>query len=197
MSTPASTPPPAGAAPPSSASNLDAAASSADATPKTADVGSPVASCPEAPPKPSPPPPESPRPSAGPTFIEVLVTDKEGKPVTNQKYRMRLPDGSVQEGKLDGRGRIFLSSIPPGVCDVMFFQMLEFGTPDEEIKRSWDWQANNGEGGDVPEMSSRKNKVEPIIPDDSDEEPDEEGSGDSAPEPSETADQGESPHTEE
>jgi hypothetical protein len=130
---------------PASAQSLDAAASNADASAETGDVNSAVAACPPGPTsKPAPPPPPAPVPPGPKSFIEILVTDENDKPVANQRYRLKLTDGSLQEGKLDGNGRIYLNPIPAGVCELMFLEMIDIGVPQDEIKRSWNWKPDKG-----------------------------------------------------
>jgi hypothetical protein len=129
---------------PESVGSLDAAASNADASAGTGDVNSAVATCPPVTAtKPAPPPPPAP---PGPnSFIEILVTDENDKPVANQRYRLRLTDGSLQEGKLDGHGRIYLNPIPAGICELMFLEMIDIGVPQDEVKRSWNWKSDKGD----------------------------------------------------
>jgi hypothetical protein len=81
-------------------------------------------------------------------WIEILVVDEDGEPVSDQQYTLRLTDGSTQEGRLDGSGRIYLSSIQPGVVEISFPKMIEFGVPDVEIGRSWNWTRT---GGSIPD----------------------------------------------
>jgi hypothetical protein len=137
--------PPTPAPNPASAQSLDAAASNADASAGTADVNSAVATCPPGPAsKPAPPPPPAPAPPSPKSFIEILVTDEDDKPVANQRYRIKLTDGSLQEGRLDGSGRIYLNPIPAGICELMFLEMIDVGVPQDEVKRSWNWKSDKG-----------------------------------------------------
>jgi len=54
------------------------------------------------------------------TWIEIRLVDEEEKPVPHQKYRIKLTDGSVQEGTLDADGRARFNQIDPGTCEVSF-----------------------------------------------------------------------------
>jgi hypothetical protein len=54
------------------------------------------------------------------TWIEIQLIDADGKPVTGMPYEIKLPDGSIQSGKLDVVGRGRHEQIPPGQCEVRF-----------------------------------------------------------------------------
>ena len=40
--------------------------------------------------------------------------------MSGEKYRVQLPDGSIQEGTLDDEGVAFFEGIDPGGCSFMF-----------------------------------------------------------------------------
>jgi hypothetical protein len=132
---------------PASAQSLDAAASNADASAGNGGVISAIAACPPgSAKKPAPPPPPGPAPASpgAKSFIEILVIDENDKPVANQRYRLKLTDGSLQEGKLDGNGRIYLNPIPAGICELVFLEMIDIGVPQDEVKRAWNWKPGKG-----------------------------------------------------
>jgi hypothetical protein len=54
------------------------------------------------------------------TWVEIELVDEQGEPVAGEKYRILLPDGSVREGRLDGRGRARFDGLDPGTCEVGF-----------------------------------------------------------------------------
>ena len=54
------------------------------------------------------------------TWVEIELVDAAGKPVPNQKYRIKLPDGEWHEGVLDQKGRARFADIDPGTCDISF-----------------------------------------------------------------------------
>ncbi len=54
------------------------------------------------------------------SWIEIQLIDTEGEPVPNERYRIKLPDGSVQEGRLDSFGYAEYYDINPGNCEVTF-----------------------------------------------------------------------------
>ncbi len=54
------------------------------------------------------------------TWIEIELYDTADRPVTGQRYRITLPDGSTREGRLDGRGFARIDGIDPGTCRVTF-----------------------------------------------------------------------------
>ena len=47
------------------------------------------------------------------TWVEFAVIDMEGNPVSDRKYRVMLPDGSLHEGVLDHNGILRFSNIDP------------------------------------------------------------------------------------
>jgi hypothetical protein len=47
------------------------------------------------------------------TWVEFAVIDMEGKPVSNRKYVVMLPDGSLHEGMLDRTGVVRFNNIDP------------------------------------------------------------------------------------
>jgi hypothetical protein len=67
-------------------------------------------------------------PVAGPnaktkkTWIEIRLVNKKGDPVPGAKYRLKLTDGSVQEGATDDFGSTRVSGIDPGTCEVSFLE---------------------------------------------------------------------------
>ncbi len=71
-------------------------------------------------------------PHAAPTktWVEFELLDWDGTPAAFERYEIRLPDGSVQDGRLDGKGRARFSGIDPGNCQVSF--------PDFDAK---EWKA--------------------------------------------------------
>ncbi len=54
------------------------------------------------------------------SWIEIEMVDEDGQPVPGLKYRVTLPDDSVSEGTLDGKGFARIEGIPPGSCKVTF-----------------------------------------------------------------------------
>jgi hypothetical protein len=54
------------------------------------------------------------------TWIEIEMVDEEDEPVTGEKYRITLPDDSVAEGTLDGKGFARIEGIDSGTCKVSF-----------------------------------------------------------------------------
>lgn len=62
-------------------------------------------------------------------WVEILLVDLDGKPVPNVRYRVTLPDGTIQEGRLNEHGQAGYYKIEPGECKVTF--------PDLD-KDAWD-----------------------------------------------------------
>jgi hypothetical protein len=54
------------------------------------------------------------------TWIEIHLTDDEGDPAAGVKYRVKLPDGTLKEGDLDGDGKARFEGIDPGSAEVTF-----------------------------------------------------------------------------
>jgi hypothetical protein len=50
------------------------------------------------------------------TWVEFLVVDMEGNPVSDHNYLVMLPDGSLHEGKLDKSGKVRFNGIDPGTA---------------------------------------------------------------------------------
>jgi hypothetical protein len=55
------------------------------------------------------------------TWIEIELIDEVTKePIPNERYRLKLPDGSIREGRLDANGRARVDGIVPGTAQVCF-----------------------------------------------------------------------------
>lgn len=53
-------------------------------------------------------------------WISFSLKDDAGKPVANEPYLIKLPDGSEQGGSLDENGKAKLTGITPGSCQISF-----------------------------------------------------------------------------
>jgi hypothetical protein len=53
-------------------------------------------------------------------WIEIELMDEEGKPAAGERYRVTVPDGTIQEGTLDEKGFARVDGIDPGTCKVTF-----------------------------------------------------------------------------
>jgi hypothetical protein len=58
-------------------------------------------------------------------WIEILLRDADGQPVNGERYKIKLPDGSIQEGKLDTFGHAEYYNINPGQCQVCFPDLMD------------------------------------------------------------------------
>jgi hypothetical protein len=54
------------------------------------------------------------------SWIEIYLHDSDGKPAAGEKYRIKLPDGSMEEGRLDAFGHAEYYGINPGTCELWF-----------------------------------------------------------------------------
>lgn len=54
------------------------------------------------------------------TWVEIELVNQRGKPVGGAVYRLKLPDGTLRQGKLDNDGRIRVPGIDPGTCEICF-----------------------------------------------------------------------------
>jgi hypothetical protein len=54
------------------------------------------------------------------SWIEFNLRDDKGQPVPGEKYRITLPDASVQEGNLDAMGHAEYYGINAGMCEISF-----------------------------------------------------------------------------
>jgi type VI secretion system secreted protein VgrG len=55
------------------------------------------------------------------SWIEIVLVDKDDKPVPGEAYRITLPDGTtLAEGTLDEKGFARVDNIDPGTCKVTF-----------------------------------------------------------------------------
>lgn len=56
------------------------------------------------------------------TWIEIRLINKKGAPVPGAKYRLKLTDGSTEEGTTDEFGSARVTGIDPGMCEVSFLE---------------------------------------------------------------------------
>ncbi|WP_321475354.1 hypothetical protein [uncultured Paludibaculum sp.] len=71
------------------------------------------------------PPPAPPAGGAGAgapakTWIEFKLVDNNDKPIANERYKVKLTDGSTKEGHLSAGGTVRFAGIDPGNCDISF-----------------------------------------------------------------------------
>lgn len=76
------------------------------------------ATAPEAPEEVIPEP--TPREERAWITIEFVTDDDPPRPVPFARYRIKLPDETVREGRLSEMGVAHLEDLDPGVCDVTF-----------------------------------------------------------------------------
>ena len=56
-------------------------------------------------------------------WVEIELLDQAGKPVTNEPYSIKLPDGTTSEGSTDELGRARVDGIDPGNCQITFLNL--------------------------------------------------------------------------
>jgi hypothetical protein len=54
------------------------------------------------------------------TWIEFCLVDEDSNPVPGAKYKVKLPDGSTQDGALDDKGKVRFDNIVPGQASISF-----------------------------------------------------------------------------
>ncbi len=55
------------------------------------------------------------------SWIDIKLLDKEGNPISGQKYKVILPDGeTAAEGTLDDKGYARVDGLDPGKCKIIF-----------------------------------------------------------------------------
>jgi hypothetical protein len=54
------------------------------------------------------------------TWISIDLKDKQGRPVPNEAYKVKVSDGTYREGSLDAQGYAKVEGIPPGQCEITF-----------------------------------------------------------------------------
>lgn len=54
------------------------------------------------------------------SWIEIVLVDMENRPVPGEPYKITLPDETVADGSLDGKGFARVDAFDPGNCKVTF-----------------------------------------------------------------------------
>lgn len=54
------------------------------------------------------------------TWITIQLLGEDDMPIPGERYRITLPDGTEQEGRLDAEGIARFTDIDPGKCEVTF-----------------------------------------------------------------------------
>jgi hypothetical protein len=69
-------------------------------------------------------------------WIEVELVGEDGEPIAGEKYRITLPDNTVDEGTLDQNGWVRVEGFEPGNCKITFpeldaeaWESIESGGP--------------------------------------------------------------------
>jgi hypothetical protein len=70
--------------------------------------------------EPAAPPPASSAPVEQLTWIEFQLVGEDDSPVADVRYRVKLPNGSVREGRTGKSGLIRLEDLDAGKCELTF-----------------------------------------------------------------------------
>jgi hypothetical protein len=70
-----------------------------------------------------------------PSWIEIELVGEDDKPIPGEKYRITLPDNSVDEGTLDSQGYARVEGFEKGSCKITF--------PDLD-KEAWEFVSSLG-----------------------------------------------------
>lgn len=62
------------------------------------------------------------------SWIELLLTNSDGKPMPGEQYDVELPDGKKITGHLDDSGRAKIDGIRAGNCKVWFPNIIHLKT---------------------------------------------------------------------
>ena len=54
------------------------------------------------------------------SWIEIELVGEDDEPIPGEKYRVTLPDETVDEGTLDGNGFVRIEGIEAGTCQITF-----------------------------------------------------------------------------
>lgn len=65
------------------------------------------------------------------TWIEVELLDDEGRPVPYERYWIKLPDGTVRQGRLDAEGRVYVGNLDEGRCEIRWPDLDAAATGEE------------------------------------------------------------------
>ena len=57
------------------------------------------------------------------TWVEFCLIDMEGNPAAGRRFRAKLTDGSVREGKLGADGCVRFDNIPAGTASISFIDL--------------------------------------------------------------------------
>jgi hypothetical protein len=66
-----------------------------------------------------------PAPTKPKTWIRFKLVDQDDKPIPNERYKLKLTDGTLKEGRLDSDGSVFESGLDPGNCEISFPDLHE------------------------------------------------------------------------
>lgn len=65
------------------------------------------------------------------TWIEVELLDAEDNPIPYERYWIKLPDGTVRQGRLDAEGRVYVGNLDDGQCEIRWPDLDAAATGEE------------------------------------------------------------------
>ena len=54
------------------------------------------------------------------SWISFELKDEDGQPMADEPYKIKLPDGTIREGRLDGEGKARVAGFKNGQCEICF-----------------------------------------------------------------------------
>ncbi|HUU99251.1 MAG TPA: hypothetical protein VM487_26255, partial [Phycisphaerae bacterium] len=59
------------------------------------------------------------------TWIEILLVNEAGEPVSGEEYEITTPDGQIKKGRTNAQGKAKITGIDPGECKICFPRLDE------------------------------------------------------------------------
>ena len=71
------------------------------------------------------PPEEEEKEEKKKTWIEILLVNEAGEPVSGEEYEITTPDGQIKKGRTNAQGKAKITGIDPGECKICFPRLDE------------------------------------------------------------------------
>lgn len=59
------------------------------------------------------------------SWISFSLLDEDGKAIVGKNYRIVLTNGDIVKGRTTSAGKVEVKNIPAGICDIIFFDIVE------------------------------------------------------------------------